>query len=77
MHGAFAVDPAIAEVDLWVTVPADAGKGAVVSGDFALPAAATVFAVTVPRAGAARPSTGPNVFWDATFRRELAQGSAG
>ncbi len=26
VRGAFAVDPSIAEVDLWVTVPADAGK---------------------------------------------------
>ena len=77
VRGAFAVDQAIAEVDLWVTVPADAGKGAVVSGDFALPSAATVFAVTVPRARAAPPSAGPDVFWDPRFRSELAVGSAG
>lgn len=77
VRGAFAVDPAIAEVDLWVTVPANAGKGAVVSGDFALPSSATVFATTVPRAFAARPSEGPNVFWDPLFRSELARGSNG
>jgi hypothetical protein len=77
VHGAFAVDPALAEVDLWVTVPAGTGKGAIVSGDFALPSSATVFAVTVPRANAAHPSGGPNVFWDPAFRSELAHGSAG
>jgi hypothetical protein len=77
IHGAFAVDPSIAEVDLWVTVPADAGKGAVVSGDFALPSSATVYATTVPRALAPRASDNPNVFWDKTFRAELDRGSAG
>ncbi len=77
VHGAFAVDPSIAEVDLWVSVPANAGKGALVSGDFAQPSSATVFATTVPRALAARPSEGANVFWDPTFRSELARGSNG
>jgi len=77
VRGAFAVDPALAEVDLWVTVPLDAGKGAIVSGDFAMPSAATVFATTVPRAQAARPSEGRNVFWDPAFRSELAGGSSG
>jgi hypothetical protein len=77
VRGAFAVDQSIAEVDLWVTVPADAGKGAVVSGDFALPSSATVFATTVPRANANNPSGGPNVFWDPKFRDELSAGSKG
>ena len=77
VRGAFAVDRAIAEIDLWVTVPADAGKGAIVSGDFALPSSATVFATTVTRADAWRPSEGPNVFWDPAFRNELARGSDG
>jgi len=77
VRGAFAVDPALVEVDLWVTVPAAAREGAVVSGDFALPSAKTVFAVTVPRALAAQPSANANVFWDPTFRRELAHGSTG
>ena len=72
-----AVDPTIAEVDLWVTVPADAGKGAIVSGDFAMPTSATVFATTVPRASAARPSANANVFWDPKFRSELQTGSTG
>jgi hypothetical protein len=75
--GAFAVDPAITEVDLWVTVPLDAGKGAVVSGDFAQPSSATVFATTVPRTHAAQPATGANAFWDPKFEAELARGSDG
>ncbi len=74
---ALAADDAIAEVDLWVTVPADAGKGAAVSGDFAQPTAATVYAVTTPRGQRTRPSVGPNVFWDPTFRRELDAGTNG
>jgi len=77
VRAAFAVEPSLAEVDLWVTVPAGAPEGAVVSGDFALPAAKTVFATTVPRAQAAHPSAGASVFWDPTFRRELARGSTG
>lgn len=77
VRGAFAADPGLAEVDLWVTVPAGAREGAVVSGDFALPATKTVFATTVPRALAARPSENANVFWDPTFRSELARGSTG
>jgi hypothetical protein len=70
---ALAVDPHIAEVDLWVTVPANAGEGAVVSGDFALPTSATVDAVTMPR-GAAAPS---GTFRDPAFARELAAGTNG
>ncbi len=77
VRGALAVDPRIAEVDLWVTVPADAGKGAVVSGDFAQPTSATVYAATTPRTQTSAPSTGANVFWDPSFRRDLDAGSAG
>jgi hypothetical protein len=77
VRGAFAVDPAIGEVDLWVTVPADAGKGAVVSGDFALPTSLTVFATTVPRGQSPRWCGDANVFWDPAFKREIAQGSSG
>lgn len=77
VRGAFAVDPAIAEVDLWVTVPLDAGKGAIVSGDFAQPSSATVFATTVPRALAGRPDADGNQFWDPKFRAEIAHGSDG
>ncbi len=71
-----ALDRQIAEVDLWVTVPAAAREGAVVSGDFAVPTSATVYAVSVPRA----PGTAPRpsgVFWDPRFRRELDAGSNG
>jgi hypothetical protein len=39
----------IEEVDLWVTVPLDAGFGATVSGDMAQPTSRNVFAVTVRR----------------------------
>ena len=74
--GAFASDPHIVEVDLWTTVPLDAGKGAIVSGDFAQPTSATVYATTARRRDAS-PSRGPNVFWDPTFRRELERGSSG
>jgi hypothetical protein len=77
VHAALAVDPHIAEVDLWVTVPANTGKGAVVSGDFAVPTSATVYATTAPRAQAKASSGGTNVFWDPAFRRELDAGSAG
>jgi hypothetical protein len=45
---AFAHAP-IEEVDLWVTVPLDAGVGATVSGDMAEPTSRNVFTVTVPR----------------------------
>jgi hypothetical protein len=76
----FAADPQIVEVDLWTTVPADAGKGAVVSGDFALPTSATVFATTArrgdPATGPRTPSRGPNAFWDPAFRRELERGTS-
>ncbi len=75
VRDAFAVDRTIAEVDLWVTVPLDAGKGVVVSGDFAQPSSATVYAATVPRALGA--PIGADVFWDPAFRGELAQGSDG
>jgi hypothetical protein len=77
VRGAFAAEPLIAEVDLWVTVPLSAGKGAVVSGDFAQPSSATVFATTVPRDEVLHAANGPNVFWDPAFRREIAGGSTG
>jgi hypothetical protein len=77
VRAAFAAGPQIAEVDLWVTVPATAGKGAVVSGDFAMPTSATVYAATTTRAQTTPPSSGANVFWDPAFRRELDAGSIG
>jgi hypothetical protein len=71
--GAFAVDPAIAEVDLWVTVPLGAGKGAIVSGDVAQAETATVYATTVVRGE----RIGADAFWDPAFRSEIARGSSG
>jgi hypothetical protein len=76
VSGAFAADATIAEVDLWATVPRDAGKGAPVSGDFALPTSLTVYAVTARR-GENLPSRSANVFWDPRFRAELEGGSSG
>jgi hypothetical protein len=65
----FAADPLIEEVDLWVTVPIDVGKGLVVSGDLAKPAFRTVFTVSVRRgeamsAVAQRLQSATNVFID-------------
>jgi hypothetical protein len=39
----------VEEVDVWATVPISVPKGAIVSGDFAVPAARTVFSCTVLR----------------------------
>jgi hypothetical protein len=81
IDGAYAAAPEIDEVDLWATVPLDAGKGAVVSGDLAQPTSATVFSITVPRAerGALRQrlSDGHGVFWDPAFRASLSKGTRG
>jgi hypothetical protein len=77
VRGAFAVAP-LEEVDLWTTVPLDAGKGVVVSGDLAVATSATVFAVTVPHAALAQLDglldTGRDVYWDAAFADSLAKG---
>jgi hypothetical protein len=74
---AFAAAPAVEEIDCWATVPIATGRGVVVSGDFAQPAVATVFSITVPRAGradvAARLRSGRGVFWDPAFRASLAK----
>ena len=81
IDGAFAAAPAVEEVDVWATVPADAGHGAVVSGDFAQPTSANVFSITVPRADRgtfrARLASGRGIFWDAAFRASLAKGTRG
>jgi hypothetical protein len=78
---AYAAAPQIDEVDCWAVVPLDAGKGAVVSGDYAKPTAATVFSVSVPRAARgdvrSRLATGSGVFWDPAFRATLSKGSSG
>ena len=70
---AFAHAP-VEEVDLWTTVPLDAGKGAIVSGDLAKPTSRNVFTVTVrredlPRLDALLHQDG--VFWDASWRESL------
>jgi hypothetical protein len=79
IDGAFAAAPDVDEIDAWATVPLDAGKGTVVSGDIAKPTAATVFSITVPRAARgevrARLAAGRGVFWDPAFRASLAKGS--
>jgi len=78
IEGAFAAAPEVEEVDCWATVPLAMGRGVVVSGDFAQPTAATVFSMTVPRAGragvAARLRSGQGVFWDPAFHALLAKG---
>ncbi len=66
---AFAAAPGAEEIDLWVTVPLNVGKGVVVSGDLAKPTTRTVFTVSVPRnesaaALAARLRQGTNIFLD-------------
>jgi hypothetical protein len=69
----------VEEVDLWTTVPLDAGKGAVVSGDLAEPTSRTVFAVTVRRADLPRLAAilhSDAVFWDAAWRASLRNGHA-
>lgn len=81
IDGAFAAAPQVDEIDCWATVPLDAGKGTVVSGDYAKPSAATVFSITVPRAARAavrgRLAHGAGVFWDPAFRASLAKGTTG
>lgn len=75
VQSAFAAAPSAEEVDLWVTVPIDVAKGAVVSGDLAKPTSRTVFSVSVRRGesasslqarvlGAAR-----GVYWDTLWAR--------
>jgi hypothetical protein len=79
--GAYAAAPEVDEVDLWATVPLDAGQGTVVSGDYAKPTAATVFSIAVPRAERAavpdRLRDGRDVFWDPAFRASLSKGTNG
>ena len=81
IDGAYAALPEADEIDCWATVPLDAGKGTVVSGDYAKPTSATVFSITVPRAKRAavraRLADGTGVFWDPAFAASLAKGSPG
>ncbi len=80
VEGAFAAAPGVEEIDCWATVPLDAGRS-VVSGDYAKPAAATVFSISVPRAGRgavrARLASGEGIFWDPAFRAALSKGTGG
>jgi hypothetical protein len=81
IEGAYAAAPQADEIDCWATVPLDAGKGTVVSGDYAKPTSATVFSITVPRAQRgsvrARLAAGTGVFWDPAFRASLSKGTTG
>jgi hypothetical protein len=81
IEAAFAAAPEVEEIDCWATVPLDAGKGTVVSGDYAKPTSANVFSITVPRAQRAsvraRLSSGAGVFWDPAFRASLSKGTRG
>ncbi len=65
----------VEEVDLWATVPLDAGAGTVVSGDLAKPTSRIVFSVTVPRSARAslrkRLAARDDVYWDSAFRTAL------
>jgi len=78
---AYMAAPQVDEVDCWAIVPLDAGKGAVVSGDYAQPTSANVFSITVPRADRGnvrrRLETGAGVYWDPAFRGSLSKGSDG
>jgi hypothetical protein len=81
VDGAYAAAPEVDEIDCWATVPLNAGKGTVVSGDYAKPTSATVFSITVPRAergsARARLAGGAGVFWDPAFRAALSKGTGG
>ncbi len=81
IDGAYAAVPEADEIDCWATVPLDAGKGSVVSGDFAKPTSATVFSITAPRAARAtvraRLASGAGIFWDPAFRAALSKGTRG
>lgn len=70
---AFGAAPDAEEVDLWVTVPIDVGRGVVVSGDLAKPTSRTVFTISVARGAsvAALLRSGTSVFLD----QEWAQGA--
>lgn len=79
---AFASAPDLEEVDCWAVVPLDAGRGVIVSGDYAKPTSATVFSITVPRVRRGRTAarlreSGTDVFWDPAFRTSLAKGTRG
>ena len=64
----------VEEVDVWVSVPLNVGKGVVVAGDLAKPTFRTVFTVSVRRGESAvslvrRMREGEGVFWDQDWER--------
>ncbi len=64
----FAAAP-VGEVDVWAQIPIPVRKGAVVSGDKAVPTSRNVFTITVRRGESASSMTermldGRNVYWD-------------
>jgi hypothetical protein len=64
----------VEEVDVWVSVPLNVGKGVVVAGDLAKPTFRTVFAVSVRRTESAaallsRMRQGDGVFQDQDWQR--------
>ena len=68
----------VEEVDVWATTPISVPKGAVVSGDYAVPAAKTVFSCTVlrddlPHLGVLL-HTNADVYWAPQFLKRLRAG---
>jgi hypothetical protein len=62
------------EVDAWVAVPMNVGKGVIVSGDLAHPTSRVVFTISVRRAESpamalARMRAGRDVYWDEDWAR--------
>jgi len=61
----FAADPSVSEVDVWAVVPLSTAKGAVVSGDYAVPTNRTVFSASVLRTEWERsPGSLGDAYWD-------------
>jgi hypothetical protein len=77
---AFAAAPAAEEVDLWASVPIRVPKGAVVSGDLALPTTRTVFSLSVRRGDSRQAivsrAAGANAYWDDDWARSAFSVSA-
>lgn len=75
VQSAFGAAPSAEEVDLWVSVPVDVGKGVVVSGDLAKPTSRTVFSVSVRRGESSSAllsrvlGASDGVYWDAAWGR--------
>ena len=64
----------VEEVDVWVSVPLNVGKGIVVAGDLAKPTFRTVFTVSVRRGESVasvirRIQQGSGVFWDQDWEK--------